>query len=181
MVPYVLFDAMIKMSTPGNAAQADIDRIEDVLRIRLSPDCRVFLHYWAGSIPEDNRFWYDGERTCGISRFLSCTEILREVSRLDETCCPVGSIPIAYCSGGNLLLMDARSQGGQISFWDHEIEGGSQSGIHAVASSVKEFIEGVAPFDQSAIGIKPGQCKRVWVDPELLREMNLDKEKQSDF
>jgi hypothetical protein len=63
-------------------------------------------------------------------------------------------------SCGNLLLC---SPDGSVTFWDHE------TGAETVLSSTMEdFCDGLV--EPTPVVLRPGQVKRVWIDPAFLAE-----------
>jgi hypothetical protein len=55
---------------------------------------------------------------------------------------------------------------GIVCFWDHET-----TEITTLAVTLGDFLELLQPFDISSVKLKPGQVKRVWVDPEFLNAL----------
>jgi hypothetical protein len=65
--------------------------------------------------------------------------------------------PFAEDSCGNLFT---QIQSGRICFWDHETDD-----LTVIASSWEEFVGGCV--EPKEVKLKPGQVKRVWVDPNF--------------
>ena len=55
---------------------------------------------------------------------------------------------------------------GIVCFGDHET-----TEITTLAVTFGDFLELLQPFDISSVKLKPGQVKRVWVDPEFLNAL----------
>jgi hypothetical protein len=63
-------------------------------------------------------------------------------------------------SSGNLFLL---ASDGSVRFWDHETDDEKQ-----LATSMETFLASLsAPMP---VVLKPGQVKRVWIDPKFLEE-----------
>jgi len=50
-------------------------------------------------------------------------------------------------------------------FWDHEVS----TPPVKLTSNFGEFLTLLQPFDIKSVRLKPGQVKRVWVNPEFLK------------
>jgi hypothetical protein len=68
--------------------------------------------------------------------------------------------PFAEDGCGNLFT---QTQIGSICFWDHETDD-----LTVIASSWEEFTSGCV--EPKEVKLKPGQVKRVWIDPKFLEE-----------
>src|SRR6185437_6395661 len=75
-----------------------------------------------------------------------------------EPCRQVGSTVIGEDSCGNLFL---HAPDGSVSFWDHETDDET-----ILSASVEEFC--VLLAEPTPVVLKPGQVKKVWVDPKFL-------------
>ena len=53
---------------------------------------------------------------------------------------------------------------GSMFFLDHELDE-----LHEIAPSFDEFRTSLRAFDVSTLQLKPGQVKRAWIDPDLLK------------
>jgi hypothetical protein len=58
-----------------------------------------------------------------------------------------------------------KSQDGAVFYWDHEVP----APVIRLAPSFGEFLALLQPFDMNNVHLKPGQVKRVWVNPEFLK------------
>jgi hypothetical protein len=65
----------------------------------------------------------------------------------------------------NSIFVD-EGKNGIVCFWDHET-----TEITTLAVTFGDFLELLQPFDISSVKLKPGQVKRVWVDPEFLERL----------
>jgi hypothetical protein len=65
--------------------------------------------------------------------------------------------PFAEDSGSNLFT---QIQNGSVCFWDHETDD-----LTVIAKSWEEFASGC--IEPKEVKLKPGQVKRVWVDPNF--------------
>ena len=73
---------------------------------------------------------------------------------------------MAWAEGGNYVFVD-EAMNGAVFFWDHEIPEEPTK----LADNFQAFLDGLQPFDVKSIELKPGQVKRVWVDPEFLKKL----------
>ena len=73
---------------------------------------------------------------------------------------PSDALPIAEDPSENFFYFKKGSA--NIFFWDHEVENDKE-----LASSFREFLDTLRPFDTESIQVKPGQVKSVWVDPKF--------------
>ena len=80
---------------------------------------------------------------------------------------PNQAYPIAWASCGNYVLLD-EGKGEQVYFWDHELP---DENIIKLANNFDEFLSTLEPFDINSIELKPGQVKKVWIDPEFLKRI----------
>lgn len=75
------------------------------------------------------------------------------------------AFPIAFDDCGNFVVLDAKIAA--VYFWDHEIG----TPLFEIATDFADFIERLEPFDTSSINLKPGQVKRVWIEPGFLESL----------
>jgi hypothetical protein len=123
---------------------------------------KAFLNHHDGAEPEDNFFKVDAQRSGDVERFIPASEIMRVRNSVEGF--PKNMLPFAEASCGNLVYMNPAK--GTIYFWDHEID----SWDVKVADSFEEFLAMLERFDNSQINLKPGQVKRIWVDPNFKPE-----------
>ncbi len=138
--------------------------LEGVLGCRVCNSFRSFLQTQDGAQPETNVFRISASNDSGVNRFIPVAEIGRERSRIENL--PRTAYPIAWAEGGNYVFIN-EDRNGAVFFWDHELP---EETIE-LAGSFGDFLDLLQPFDISAIELKPGQVKRVWVDPEFLKKL----------
>ena len=73
---------------------------------------------------------------------------------------------MAWAEGGNYVLVD-EGRKGTVWFWDHEIPDAPTE----LAPNFGAFLNLLEPFDIATIQLKPGQVKKVWIDPEFLKRL----------
>jgi hypothetical protein len=78
-----------------------------------------------------------------------------------EPCRHAGSLVIGEDSSGNFFLC---APDGSVSIWDHETDDET-----VLAASVEEFL--AALVEPTPVVLKPGQVKKVWIDPAFLEEL----------
>jgi cell wall assembly regulator SMI1 len=158
----------IKIGSTDAAEEADIRFIEQAVGLFLPNELKQFFRKHDGVEPEDNTFDIESSNDSGVNRFIPARQILSEHKKVGLS--PT-TIPIAWAEGGNLVLMDVRL--GSVLFWDHETDDETK-----LANSLAEFLEALQPFNIDDIELKPGQVKRVWVDPKLLEELEEEEEEE---
>lgn len=138
--------------------------LEEVLGCRLSDSFRDFLATNDGAEPETNIFKIDDNNDCGVNQFIPVAEIRKERAYIENI--SPRAYPVAWAECGNYVFID-EDKDGAVSFWDHEIpEQPTQ-----LAVSFGAFLELLEPFDIRTIQLKPGQVRKVWVDPEFLKQL----------
>jgi hypothetical protein len=70
------------------------------------------------------------------------------------------SVVVGEDSCGNLFVM---ASDGSVRFWDHETEDETN-----LTASMEVFLDSLSP--PTPVALKPGQVKRVWIDPKFLEE-----------
>jgi hypothetical protein len=91
-------------------------------------------------------------------------EIMKERAHIENI--PAKAYPIAWAEGGNYIFID-EEKSGAVFFWDHEVP----EEITELAANFGTFLDLLDPFDINTIELKPGQVKKVWVDPEFLKRI----------
>ncbi len=148
-------------------SQEQILKVEVELGVKLPIEYLQFLTQGNGGVPETNIFKVSTNNDSGISEFISLDRIVYEAGLIKDQ---IGKdfVPVAHAEGGNYLCLAVTGLStGSVYFLDHEIPG--EDGLIKLASSLKEFLEVVQPFDRKQIKLKPGQVKKAWIDPSLLK------------
>jgi len=99
-----------------------------------------------------------------VNQFIPVAEIQKERAYLENI--PAKAYPIAWAECGNYVFVD-EGKNGAVFFWDHEIP----EEITELAANFGAFLDLLEPFDIKTIELKPGQVKRVWVNPEFLKRL----------
>lgn len=159
-----------------------VKELEAIIGKKLPADYRAFLLEFNGGRPENNVFPVPEDRTsAGVDRFYgllgkreSGDLLFQRQLLLDRM--PKDMLPIGDASCGNCICLSFRSDSfGNVFFWDHELEplGGTDvsfSNLFRVGNSFHDFFSNLQQFDPSQVQLKPGQVKKVWIDPEFLNE-----------
>ena len=153
----------VKLTGGKTASQADILALETALNCRLSDSLRKFLQAYDGAEADTNIFKVSDTNQCGVNEFIPCAEMLKERIYIENI--PPKSFPVAWAECGNYVFVDEGKKG-VVCFWDHET-----AEITSLAASFGDFLDLLQPFDISTVKLKPGQVKRVWVDPEFLKSL----------
>ena len=135
--------------------------VEDFFGVTLPKSYREFVNSYDGATPETNIFRRSEKENglVGVSRFIPLKDVLEERKNVEPI--PPRLLPIAHAEGGNYVLIDIDSSA--ISFWDHE------NGMSTeIAANFDEFLEYLVPFK---VQLKPGQVKRVWIDPSFRADL----------
>ena len=99
-----------------------------------------------------------------MNRFIPVREILKERTHIENI--PDKAYPVAWAEGGNYVFVDEEKDGA-VFFWDHE----APENIVKLAPNFGAFLDLLEPFDIKKIELKPGQVKKVWIDPEFLKRL----------
>jgi hypothetical protein len=153
----------VKLNGGKTASEQDILALETALGCQLSDSLRKFLQEHDGAKPENNIFKIGDTNECGVNRFIPCGEILKERNYIENT--PPKSFPVAWAEGGNYIFVD-EGKNGVVCFWDHETAEAT-----SLAVTFGDFLDLLQPFDPSTVKLKPGQVKRIWIDPEFLKRL----------
>lgn len=130
----------------------------------LSESVRRFLAYHDGAEPESNTFRVSDNCDSGVRRFIPASEVLRQCRYIDGL--PSRAYPLAEDDCGNFVVVD-EDRSGAVFFWDHEVLDDPVK----LAPNFDAFLDLLVPYDPSTIQVKPGQVKRVWVDPDFLKKL----------
>lgn len=100
-------------------------------------------------------------------------------NRIPNTCIPVGRD-----AGGNLVCLNlSKDKYGNVYFWDHERELKFEEGkitiddLYFIAETFKEFLSSVERDNIEELQEERYKVKKVWVDPEFLKELENDSDK----
>jgi hypothetical protein len=155
----------IKLKNGKAATEEACLRVQNALLCQLSKSFRNFVRDNDGALPESNIFKVRGKTDPGISinRFIPTDQILGERDQIESI--PKKAYPVAWVEGGNYIFIDEEKNGG-VFFWDHET-----GKTVKLASDFGLFLQLLEPFDIQKIQLQPGQVKKVWIDPEFLRQL----------
>jgi cell wall assembly regulator SMI1 len=153
----------IKLHGGKPASEQNISALETALGCELSESFKQFLRAHDGAEPETNIFSVDDKNECGVNGFIPSEEVLKERSYIENL--PPKALPIAWAEGGNYVFID-EGKNGAVFFWDHETAEAT-----ALAVTFGDFLNLLEPFDISTVKLKPGQVKKVWIDPEFLKRL----------
>ena len=154
----------VKLRNGKAAPEESILAAETRLGYVISTSFRTFLRTQDGAEPETNIFRVSTRNDSGVNRFIPVTEIGDERTRIESI--PAKGYPVAWAEGGNYVFID-EAKHGAVFFWDHE----EPEDPVELAGSFDAFLNLLEPFDIKSIELKPGQVKRVWVDPEFLKKL----------
>ena len=119
-------DTIIYSKTP--ATLEDISNFEKIIKDNLPTDYKNFLMKYNGGQPQPSSFRFFSDRNDGssVDQFLSLgrekhSNLLNYYENYKDRI-PSGFIPIAHDAGGNLIIMELKSNSNRIYFWDHEFE-----------------------------------------------------------
>jgi hypothetical protein len=154
----------VKLEGGKTASQQNILALETGLGCKLSNSLRKFLQEQDGAKPETNIFTIRDKDECSVTSFIPCGEILKERGYIENI--PPKAFPVAWAEGGNYVFVD-EDKNGVVYFWDHETAKDT-----ALAFTFGDFLNLLQPFDISTVKLKPGQVKKVWIDPEFLKRLN---------
>lgn len=151
--------------TDGKPASAyAIEKLEKNIGTVLSDSFKGFLRIHNGAKPESNTVKISNNNAVNVNRFIPVEEIMKERAYIENI--PPKAYPIAWATGGNYIFIDEQKDGA-VFFWDHE----EPEKIAKLASDFSAFLEVLEPFNVNSIELKPGQVKKVWIDPEFLKRV----------
>src|SRR5579871_6785376 len=142
------------------AANEDIPVLERVIGHRLSPSFVDFLSVNDGATPESNVFDTNDGNRAGVREFIPVAKIPRVREFLDGL--PPHAYPFASDDLGNHVVID-EARGGEVFFWDHEID----DHLTSLASNFAEFLKLLEPFKLDLSKIDLERVKSVWVHPDF--------------
>ena len=144
---------------------------------------RQFLLSSNGGVPEANEFDVLQTKTgSGVNRLYGIIgenkngDLLREQSLLKDRL-PKGIISIGDAVGGNRICLSLRGADyGNVFFWDHELESDRDPALALanLAPSFDVFLASLQRFNAHRVPLKPGQVKKVWINPEFLKKVERD-------
>ena len=162
-----------------------INNFMEVTGINLPEDYINFLLESNGGEAEPNFFDDRDLNYIGVSEFFGLEE-KKEYSLLKQKefysyRVPKDYLPIASASGGNLICLGiSEDKFGQIFFWDHENEVNEgetpwEKNIVKVIDTFSQFLHSLKKIDPNSIELKQDQIIEAWIDPDLLEELNNNK------
>jgi hypothetical protein len=151
----------IKLHRGKKASEQAILALEAAMGCRLSDSFTTFLKTSDGAEPEPNRV--SGKNLASVRRFIPINEVLEEREDIEDI--PAKAYPVAYDGCGNYILIN-EDRNGAVFFWDHELSESTE-----LAASFGACLDLLEPFDTSTVQLKPGQVKKVWIDPEFLKRI----------
>lgn len=159
----------IKLHGWNPASNDAIHAFESATGYTLPDSFKEFLRAYNGAIAAPNLFKTDDGFEIGVHQFVLIENIPNERKLIEEL--PPKSFPIAWDEGGNYILING-SKNDAIQFWDHET-----GDIHNLASDFESFVSRLTPFDVESVKLIPGQVKRVWVNPDILKKIKKQKDR----
>jgi hypothetical protein len=154
----------IKLRNGKPASAVSILQVEAAIGRPLSDAFRSFVLSHDGARPETNILKISDNSDLGVSEFIPVNQILDARARIENI--PDGAYPVAWAEGGNFIFVN-EDKAGAVFFWDHELPDNSAQ----VANTFGEFLDLLEPFDIKSVRLKPGQVKKVWVDPDFLKKL----------
>ena len=151
----------VKLTKGRAASQDDVAALQRKLGEPLASEFLDFVAHSDGAEPETNIFKIRTTNEAGILGFIPVKEIASEMPRIENL--PSRSFPVAWAECGNYVFIN-QSDGG-VFFWDHE----QPESMVRLANGFQAFLELLEPFDATSIKLKPGQVKKVWIDPDFLK------------
>jgi hypothetical protein len=152
----------IKLTNGKPATEDAIKALQDALKCQLSESFKIFLRANDGAKPETNIFGVNEKTEGGVNGFIPASEIIQNRTYIENL--PPRGYPVAWAQGGNYVFID-EDRNGAVFFWDHE----EPENVVEVAPDFGRFLEILEPFDVRSVELKPGQLKKVWVDPEFAK------------
>jgi hypothetical protein len=161
---------------------SDIENFEALIQKKLPFDYCQFLLIFNGGKPEANEFFISRQQTAsGVSLFYGLLEnrqwgdLIYHRKMLHRRV-PQNILPIASDPCGNCICLSLNSDTfGQVFFWNHELEADEGepttfTNLFKIGDSFNDFFGQLKQFDANQIKLKPGQVKKVWVNPNFLEE-----------
>lgn len=150
----------LRLAHPGTLSDQILKVLERYWELKLPDPYRDFLLLNNGGEPEACHFKFkDGTGASDVRFFLGIypdkdNDLLNHL-KIYKKRLPLNVFPIAYDSGGNLILISVKGPDrGKVYFWDHEMEVGEgempdYSNLTLIADTFSEFIENLK--DESEI------------------------------
>ena len=161
-------------------SRTQIEEFEKEKGISLPESYKAFLTEFNGGKPETNIFNIDKNNDAGVNEFIELKKI-DEVIYIYKNRIPNSVLPIAHSEGGNLVCLGIDKKNfDDVFFWDHEGEKldenkePSITNLYLISKSFGEFLKKLKPFDMSSVVLKPGQVKKVWIDPDFKKRLDLE-------
>lgn len=143
-----------------------ISALEVSLGTKFANEYLSFLQKYNGALPEANVFRVSDQNSSGVNGFIPLEKIAYEAQFLDSEVSP-DFFPIAYAEGGNYVCLPIAAGRDGVYFLDHEIPG--LVALTKLAGSLEGFLDQLQPLDRTEVKLKPGQVKKVWIDPSFLK------------
>lgn len=161
-------------------SESDVAEFEERVGHRLPDDYRVFMLESNGGVPRAN--YLPSNENVGVRAFFMLGDdphyAIGEMLRVFEGRYPVGMLPVAEDSSGNLLLIDVgRQEMGSVWFWEHEFEAEDDEpprpdNITRIASSFHELLDALRPdsdLDDDPDVVRMVETGRLgYVDPDYV-------------
>jgi hypothetical protein len=160
----------IKLAKGNRASEAMLLSLQATFGCPLSESFVKFLERNNGAEPEANIFKISEKNESSVNGFIPANRILAERDRIDAI--PDNAYPVAWAEGGNYVIVD-ESKHGVVFFWDHEDPGNTVE----LAPNFDAFLDLLEPFDINKIELNSQQIKKVWIDPEFLKNLNANRSK----
>ena len=150
----------LRFTHPGTLSDQILKVLERYWELKLPDPYRNFLLLNNGGEPKTSYFSFkNGNGGSDVRFFLGIypdkdNDLLNHL-KIYKGRLPQNVFPIAYDSGGNLILISVKGPDrGKVYFWDHEMESGEgeepdYSNLTLIADSFTEFIENLK--DESEI------------------------------
>jgi hypothetical protein len=149
----------ISLPRTGGASDASLAALTEKYG-DLPPEYVEFVAIHDGAKPPSNVL--EGTNYgVGVSSFLPASEIINRATSVEGL--SRNLLPFGEDDSGNFVCIGSDDH--RVYFWDHEIDNDI-----VVAENFDEFLRRLEPFDLSSVKLKPGQVKRVWVNPDFKPE-----------
>lgn len=153
----------VKLTGGARASEVDVASLEKSLGGKLPRAVADFFRQHDGAKPENNSFRIGERNESAVREFILVREIEDERKCLGNL--PRGAFPIATDNCGNYVLVNIDT-GGAVYFWDHEL-----GETILLSQDFSSFLALLEPFDINSVELRPGQVKRVWIDPDFLKSL----------
>lgn len=149
--------------------QIEIDQLESFTNFSLPKDYVNFIsNNGIVRFSENNHSVKDHVSVEFLFSFGKDENSIESVLSIFDDRLPKDFLPIASCTGGNMLLINKK---GNIYFWDHEYEDDEKSmaACEFVSPSFSLFISDLVPL----VPAKDAKICSVEIDPEFAKKMGL--------